>query len=115
MSPLFSGDLCRALVAHLKPYIRKARSTGLELGSGTYGSVIELVSAGEVVAGKVFKNILGAHMQAVLDKLLWRNDCDDANPPPKYCGEPRCVFSSGKSLASASDGTTDEQSTCLPH
>ena len=33
----------------------KGKPTGRELGSGTYGTVIELISAGEIVAGKVFK------------------------------------------------------------
>ena len=41
----------------MKPYTRKATPTGHKLGSGTYGSVIELKSAGELVAGKVFKSI----------------------------------------------------------
>ena len=36
-------------------YTMKAKPTGRELGSGTYGTVIELISAGEIVAGKVFK------------------------------------------------------------
>ena len=36
-------------------YIRKATPTGVVLGSGTYGSVIELASAGEILAGKSFK------------------------------------------------------------
>ena len=59
----------RGLVGPLQRYLRRASPTGRELGSGTYGSVIELESAGEVVAGKVFRNISRAHMQAVLDKL----------------------------------------------
>ena len=42
-------------MTQLKAYTRKARPTGVVLGSGTYGSVIELKSAGEIVAGKVFK------------------------------------------------------------
>ena len=49
------ADLRRALVARLKPYTRKATPTGKELGIGTYGSVIELTSARETVAGKVFR------------------------------------------------------------
>ena len=59
----------RALVAQLKPYTRKAKPTGVILGSGSFGSVVELVSAGETVAGKVFKNISHSHMRPVLDKL----------------------------------------------
>ena len=42
-------------MTQLKPYARKATPTGAVLGSGTYGSVIELTSAGETVAGKVFR------------------------------------------------------------
>ena len=49
------ADLRRALVAQLKQYTRKATPTGKLLGVGTYGSVIELTSARETVAGKVFK------------------------------------------------------------
>ena len=63
------AELRRVLVDPLQRYIRRARPTGRELRSGTYGSVIELESAGEVVTGKVFRNISRAHMQAVLDKL----------------------------------------------
>ena len=59
----------RALVAQLKPYTRKAKPTGVILGSGSFGSVVELVSAGETVAGKVFKNISHSHMRPILDKL----------------------------------------------
>ena len=61
-----SVDLHNVPTTPLRRYVRKATPTGRELGSGTYGSVIELVSAGEVVAGKVFKN---SHMQPVLGKL----------------------------------------------
>ena len=49
------ADLRRVLVARLKPYVRKATPTGKELGIGTYGSVIELRSARETVAGKMFR------------------------------------------------------------
>ena len=34
-----------------------------------YGSVVEFVSAGELVTGKVFRNISHAHMQHILDEL----------------------------------------------
>ena len=54
-------------MAQLKPYTRKARPTGTVLGSGTYGQVIELTSARETVAGKVFKTLSGAHI--VLKRL----------------------------------------------
>ena len=59
----------KSLVAQLKPYTRKAKPTGVILGSGSFGSVVELVSAGETIAGKVFKNISHSHMRPVLDKL----------------------------------------------
>ena len=41
----------------------KAKPTGIVLGSGTYGRVIELLSAGEIVAGKVFRTSLTIHDQ----------------------------------------------------
>ena len=53
-------------MAQLKPYTRKARPTGAVLGSGTYGSVIELASAGETVVGKVFKT---TRLQAVTNRV----------------------------------------------
>ena len=56
------------LVCQLKPYTRKAKPTGTKLGSGTYGKVIELTSAGEIVAGKVFKTSLTTDHQ-VMNKL----------------------------------------------
>jgi len=48
----------------------KAKATGIELGSGTYGRVIELSSAGEIVAGKVFKTSSHIHQQTVTNKLF---------------------------------------------
>ena len=49
------ADLRRDLVARLKPYTRKATPTGKVLGIGTHGSVIELRSVRETVAGKAGK------------------------------------------------------------
>ena len=67
---LFSlANYYKLLAADMKPYARKASETGCQLGSGTYGSVIELKSAGEVVAGKVFKSISSAQTQTVLKKI----------------------------------------------
>ena len=94
----------------LKPYLRKAKPTGTVLGSGTYGSVIELISAKETVAGKVFRMSSTARLQAIADKV---------------CGElimmtqlhhsvQRNEFTGGPVTACASDGTADEQSPCLP-
>ena len=60
----FTAELHRELVAQLKPYTRKARRTGTVLGNGTYGSVIELISAGETVAGKIFKMSSNVKVQA---------------------------------------------------
>ena len=48
----------------------KATPTGIELGSGTYGQVIELLSAGEIVAGKVFKTSSNIHQQTLTNKLF---------------------------------------------
>jgi len=48
----------------------KAKPTGKELGSGTYGRVIELISAGAIVAGKVFKISSNVHPQTLTNKLI---------------------------------------------
>ena len=48
----------------------KAKPTGTELGSGTYGRVIELSSAGEIVAGKVFKISSNIDQQTLTNKWL---------------------------------------------
>ena len=53
----------------LKPYTRRAKPTGVFLGSGTYGHVIELVSAGETVAGKIIRTTSTAQLQAVASKV----------------------------------------------
>ena len=63
------ADLRRALVRQLKPYTRKATPTGAVLGSGTYGSVIELTSAGETVAGKVFRMLSTVRLQAIANRV----------------------------------------------
>ena len=62
-------ELRKTLEIQLKNYIRKAKATKMVLGSGTYGSVIELTSAGETVAGKVFKTISTAQLQALATKV----------------------------------------------
>ena len=49
------AQLRKILETQLKKYIKKAKPTGTVLGNGAYGSVIELSSAGETVAGKLFK------------------------------------------------------------
>ena len=53
----------------LKPCLRKAKPTGTVLGSGTYGSVIELISAKETVAGKVFRMSSTVRLQAIADRM----------------------------------------------
>ena len=63
------ADLRRAIVSQLKPYTRKATPTGAVLGSGTYGSVIELTSAGETVAGKVFRMSSTVRLQAIANRV----------------------------------------------
>ena len=63
------AKLRRALVRQLKPYTRKATPTGAVLGSGAYGSVIELTSAGETVAGKVFRMSSTVQLQAIANRV----------------------------------------------
>ena len=41
----------------------------MELGSGTYGSVIELKSAGEIVAGKIFRITSSAQLQGKANEV----------------------------------------------
>ena len=64
-----SSYLRKALVHQLKSYTRKAKATGKLLGSGTYGSVVELTLAGETVAGKIFKVSSYIHQQAIVNRL----------------------------------------------
>ena len=54
------------LQSQLKAYTKKARRTGNILGTGAYGSVVELKSAGEIVAGKIFRISSAMQLQAVL-------------------------------------------------
>ena len=56
-------------MAQLKPYTRRATPTGKVLGSGTYGSVIELTSARETVAGKVFKMSSSVNLQVIANRV----------------------------------------------
>ena len=68
-SPSSPADLGRALVAPLKCYTRKATPTGKVLGSGTYGSVIELTSARETVAGKVFRMSSSVKLRTIANRV----------------------------------------------
>ena len=61
-----TAQLCRALVA----YTRSAKPTRTELGSGGYGTVIELRLNGETVAGKIFRLLSYIKQQAMINKLL---------------------------------------------
>ena len=56
-------------MTQLKPYTKKARPTGTVLGSGTYGSVIELISTRETVAGKVYRTSSTTRLQAVANRV----------------------------------------------
>ena len=56
-------------MAELKPYARKATPTGKVLGSGTYGSVIELTSARETVAGKVFRMSSSVNLRTIANRV----------------------------------------------
>ena len=47
----------------------KARQTGRELGSGTYGKVIELISGSKILAGKVFNIPSCIQPRTVISKL----------------------------------------------
>ena len=59
----------RVLEDGLRQFTKKARPTNKTLGSGTYGSVIELVSAGEIVAGKVFRLSGASHLHEIAHKV----------------------------------------------
>ena len=49
----------------------RAKPTGKELFSGTYGRVIELSLAGEIVAGRVLKTSSNIDLQTLAHKLFW--------------------------------------------
>ena len=63
---ILTGELQKAL----RRYTVKAKPTGIVLGSGTYGRVIELLSAGDIVAGKVFRTSSGIHKKTLTNKLF---------------------------------------------
>ena len=52
---IFTDSVRAQLQDDLKVHIRHPKPTGVKLGRGMYGSVIELILDGETVAGKVFK------------------------------------------------------------
>ena len=47
--------MTKIIETELNTYIKRVTPTGVELGRGTFGSVIELSSDGEILAGKSFK------------------------------------------------------------
>ena len=57
------------LQKQLKRYTKQAKPTGVVLGSGSYGKVIELRSGGKILAGKVFRTIATAQLQALEVKV----------------------------------------------
>ena len=58
-------QLRRALVG----YTKRAKPTGKKLGSGSYGTVIELKLDDETVAGKVFRPLSCIKLQTLINKL----------------------------------------------
>ena len=97
-------------MAQLKPYTRKARPTGTVLGSGTYGSVIELTSAREIVAGEVFKISSTTRLQALANRV-----CGELIMMTQlhHLNVVQCKGVSLLTPACASDGTAEEQSPYL--
>ena len=53
----------------LKHCTKKAKPNGIVLGTGAYGSVIELTSGGKTLAGKVFKTIATAQLHKLAVKV----------------------------------------------
>ena len=60
---ILADDRYRALVSQLKPFAKKTKPTETVLGTGTYGKVIELKLAGEIVAGKIFRMSSNVRLQ----------------------------------------------------
>ena len=53
----------------LRPKTKQVIPTGIVLGMGAYGSVIELKCEGEIVAGKIFRTVSTDHMIAVQKRI----------------------------------------------
>ena len=53
----------------LRPKTKQAIRTGVVLGSGAYGSVIELRCEGKIVAGKIFRTMSTAHTDTVQKRI----------------------------------------------
>ena len=56
-------------MSQLKPYTRKATPTGRTLGTGAFSKVIELKSAGETLAGKVFRASSSERLQSFATRV----------------------------------------------
>lgn len=63
------GNLRSSLLKQLRPKTKQVIPTGIVLGSGAYGSVIELTCEGEIIAGKIFRTMSTAHMRAVQERI----------------------------------------------
>ena len=57
------------MLKQLRPKTKRAIPTGTVLGSGAYGSVIELRCEGKIVAGKIFQTLSVDHTTAVQKRI----------------------------------------------
>ena len=57
------------MLNQLRPKTKQAIPTGTVLGSGAYGSVIELRCEGKIVAGKIFRTLSVDHTTAVQKRI----------------------------------------------
>ena len=57
------------MLKQLRPNTKQVIPTGTVLGSGAYGSVIELTCEGKIVAGKIFRTMSTAHTITVQKKI----------------------------------------------
>ena len=64
-----SGSPRSTLLKQLRPKTKKAIPTGKVLGSGAYGSVIELTWEKKIVAGKIFRTMSRDHKIAVQESI----------------------------------------------
>ena len=64
-----SGSPRSTLLKQLRPKTKKAVPTGKVLGSGAYGSVIELTWEKKIVAGKIFRTLSRDHKIAVQESI----------------------------------------------
>ena len=57
------------MLKQLRPNTKQVIPTGTVLGSGAYGSVIELTCEGKIVAGKIFRTMSAAHTITVQKRI----------------------------------------------